>query len=414
MTPNDLVKVDDDFMAPAERILHDYVRGKRNVKGGLTDSEFLRLGVTRVIEGDESGRAFLQSLADRVDTDLAVARSTWFDALHSKRRLGVLEEMAAQSYRHFEKELSGRDRLQEFPDLRDYPVWAVDGHQIEHACHSPRNPKGEHVASGVTFGLCLHTGLVRPLARFKGDAVQRHEWPVFKANWRKWHDGEPRLKMPIVVADPAYVDNQYWVLEKIEGQAIVITREKDNMKPKVYGHNPFNPNDPVNAGVEGDELVGYSDAALRRIRYRDPKTGERFIFITTTNVLRPGVVAVLYFLRWRIEKMYDVFKNKLKEQKAWAVGESATLIQSHLIALVHNLLTLFLVRLEKRGIREEKVEKRIAERNAKQPPPPSQQMVQGFTILTCQFIRLLRNCLRYKTPWIDALPLFKARLENYI
>jgi len=166
--------------------------------------------------------------------------------------------------------------------------------------------------------------------------------------------------------------------------------------------------------VEGDEFVGYSDATLRRIRYRDPKTGELFIFITTTDVLRPGVIAVLYFLRWRIEKMYDVFKNKLKEQKAWAVGESATLIQSHLIALVHNLLTLFLARLEKSGIREEKVEKRIAERNAKRPPPPSQQMVQGFTILTCQFIRLLRHCLRYKTPWVDALPLFKARLAHYI
>jgi len=185
------------------------------------------------------------------------------------------------------------------------------------------------------------------------------------------------------------------------------------MKPTVYGHNPFDPNDLVNSGVEGDELVGYSDALLRRIRYRDPKTGELFIFITT-NVLRPGVVAELYFLQWRFEKMYDVFKNKLKEQKAWAVGDSATLIQSHLIALVRNLPTLFLARLEKRGIREEKVEKRIAERNAKQPPPPSPQMVQGFTILTCQFIRLLRHCLRYKTPWIDALPLFKARLANYI
>lgn len=408
------VDVDDEFMAPVEVLLHNYVRAKIDRTEGLTDAAFLRLGVARVLEGDESGRAFIQSRADRVDADLGVARATWFDALHSRRRLKVLEEIASQSYRRFEKELCGRDYLKEFPELNDYPIWAVDGHQIEHACHSPRNAKGEHTSNGVIYGLCLHSGLLRPMARFQGDAVQRHEWPVFKENWRKWHEGEPRKKMPIVVADPAYIDTQYWLIEKIKKQAIIITREKENMKGTSYHNLPFDPRDPVNAGVEADELVGYSNAALRRVKYCDPKTGERFCFITTTHALRPGVVAVLYFLRWKIEKVYDVFKNKLKARKAWAVGETSSLIQSHLMALVHNLLTLFLARLEERGIREEKVHERTAERTAVTPSPVSQQMVQGFSILTCQYIRLVRHCLRYKIPWSDAIPLFRARLSAYI
>jgi len=218
--------------------------------------------------------------------------------------------------------------------------------------------------------------------------------------------------MPIIVADPAYIDTQYWILEKIEKQAMIITREKENMKGTSYQGLPFEPSDPVNAGVEADEVVGYSNAVLRRIKYCDPKTGERFSFITTTYALRP--VAVLYFLRWKIEKVYDVFKNKLKAREAWAVGETSALIQSHLMALVHNLLTLFLARLESRGIREEKVYGRIAERTAAAPPPVAQQMVQGFSILTCQYIRLVRHCLRYKMPWSDAMPLFKARLSAYI
>ncbi len=410
----DTVPVDDDFIAPAEMLMKNYVRGAREQTGNLTDLRFLRLGITRVVEGDESGRAFLQALADRNDADISVARSTWFDALHSKRRLGIIEQVAAESYRRFEAELANRDHLAKFPELRDYPIVAVDGHNIEHACHSPKDAKDRHIPSGMIYGLCLHTGLVRPMERFQGDGAKRHEWPIFKANWKKWLTGETRPNMPIIVGDPAYIDMQYWSIEKIRKQAIIITREKENMDGTVYGQIPFDTNDPVNAGIEADEFVGYSNAAMRRIRYRDPQTNTVFAFVTTTRALRPGVVAVLYFLRWKIEKTYDVFKNKLKEQKAWAVGTTSALIQGHFIALVHNLLTLLLARMENHDIREEKVERRVVQRNAKNPPPPSHQMVQHFTILTCQFIRLLRHCFRHETPWQTALPLFRRRLFAYL
>src|SRR5947209_19604090 len=103
------ITVDDAFLAPAFRILSDYVRERDRQDRGLSDEQFLRLGVTRALEGEESGRAFLQALADRPEEDLAVARSTWFDALKSERRLKVLQEVATQSYRHFERELAGRD-----------------------------------------------------------------------------------------------------------------------------------------------------------------------------------------------------------------------------------------------------------------------------------------------------------------
>ncbi|MGH8017813.1 MAG: hypothetical protein ACREIA_05900, partial [Opitutaceae bacterium] len=43
-------------------------------------------------------------------------------------------------------------------------------------------------------------------------------------------------------------------------------------------------------------------------------------------------------LRWKIEKTYDVFKNKLFEQKAWANGRSAHLCQAHFIALLYNCI----------------------------------------------------------------------------
>lgn len=86
------------------------------------------------------------------------------------------------------------------------------------------------------------------------------------------------------------------------------------MKPTVISHYAFDPQDPVNRGVEADEMAGYTYAYLRRIAYRDPATGERFIFLTTETSLRPGVIALLYSLRWKIEKVFDVAKNKLHQQ----------------------------------------------------------------------------------------------------
>jgi hypothetical protein len=367
MKPTPQQRVDDYFMAPADALLRDYTRQQRAIETGLTDARFLRLGLTRALEGDESGRAFLQTLADQRDVGPALARSTWFDAFQSERRLALLSEVATTSYRHFERELRGRDWLGAFPELKDLPVWAVDGHQIEHACHSPRDGKGERVASGLTYGLCLHTGLLRPLARFQGDGVRQHEWPVFKKSWQHWMPGEPREGMPIVVADPAYIDNQYWIVQKIQRQAFVITREKKNMTAMIYGPTGFDPNDPVNTGVEADELVGYSNAMLRRVRYTDPASGEKYVFVTTCPPqIRPGLIALLYFLRWKIEKVYDVFKNKLKSRKAWGVGPTCALMHGHFMALLHNLLTVMLARLEDLGCPEEKVTARAAARSKRQ------------------------------------------------
>jgi hypothetical protein len=62
---------------------------------------------------------------------------------------------------------------------------------------------------------------------------------------------------------------------------MVITREKANMKPMVYGPVAFDRNVPVHRGVVAYEYIDYSNATFRRVRYKDPSTGEEFVFITT-------------------------------------------------------------------------------------------------------------------------------------
>ena len=324
--------------------------------------------------------------------------------------------MATRSHELCDRFLQPRDWLQEFPELKGRAVWAVDGHQLEHAAHAARDAKAEVVSVGLLYGLCLHSGLQRALVPFQGDGVHRHEWPVFKQHLPRWLATDRGEKLPIVIGDPAYLDVLYWAEQKRLRQAAIITRAKENMKPTVISHYAFDCQDPVNRGVTADE-AGYTYAYLRRITYVDPATGERFVFLTTETTLRPGVIALLYFLRWKIEKVFDVTKNKLHQQKAWANGGVAAQVQAHCIALTHNLLTLLLANLEAADIRERKVERKQAERVQARPTEkrvPAQEMVRYAAQHTCQFIPPVRHYLVHKTPWHEALPRFQLRLEAYL
>jgi hypothetical protein len=409
----DQLTVIESLYEPALRLLRDYCRHRRDTPE-LSDEQFLRGGFQRVLGHFDSGRDFVQ---DRQDSGETLARTTWFGALHSRRRAAMVAEVATRSYEVFDRFLQPRDWLGAFPELAGRAVWAVDGHHLEHACHAARDPKDEFVSMGLIYGLCLHSGLQRALVPFQGDGVRRHEWPVFKQHLPRWLQPDRAEGLPIVVGDPAYIDVLYWTEQKRLRQALIITREKECMKPTMISHYAFDPQDPVNRGVEADAMAGYTYAYLRRIVYCDPASGERFVFLTTETSLRPGLIALLYLLRWKIEKVFDVFKNKLHQQKAWANGETAAHTQAHLTALTHNLLTILLATLEQAGIREQKVERQQAARREARPDcrrVPAQEMVRHAAQLTCQFIRLLRHCLVYNTSWREALPLFQRRLGAYL
>jgi hypothetical protein len=57
--------------------------------------------------------------------------------------------------------------------------------------------------------------------------------------------------------------------------------------------------------------------------------------------LPPGWLAHLYRLRWETEKIFDEFRNKLSEKKAWASSPTAKILQANFVCLTHKLLRLF-------------------------------------------------------------------------
>lgn len=417
----------DELMAPARFVLENYSRHTRPCPT-ISDENFVRRGFLRTLSQARSGRDFLQQQAEVFDQPLA--RASFFDSLHSSRRRDLLLELNSQLYVQSHTE-AGEDLLAPFPELADRAVWAVDGHKIEHACHALRDPKGRHVAPNSLYLLCLHNGLFFNLAAVQGHGRYRHEMPVFRSAWPKFLHRQPHRRnsstAPLVIADPAFIDHAFWDGQRQMRQAgvLMITRAKNNLAPRDQQARSFDPNDPVNRGVESDWLVTFDGGyEMRLIEYADPETGTRYQFLTTDLTLRPGVVAWLYLLRWRIEKVYDTAKNKLEETKGWATGQVAQEIQAHFLALTHNLLVLFRGKLDSDfGLREEKIvrksERRLTQRvdrarSNKMDVHPLQFRMPRIVQLSLQFIRTLRNHVIAQRRLSHALPHLQASLLAYL
>jgi IS4 transposase len=74
------------------------------------------------------------------------------------------------------------------------------------------------------------------------------------------------------------------------------------------------------------------------VDYRDPETKKLHRFITTLNKsMSPGIIALLYFKRWTIEKAFNNRKSNLKETKAWSGEVNSLKNQMRLTVMSYNL-----------------------------------------------------------------------------
>lgn len=68
-------------------------------------------------------------------------------------------------------------------------------------------------------------------------------------------------------------------------------------------------------------------AALRRIGYRDPKTGKALVFLTNNFVVPALTIAQLYKSRWQIELFFKWIKQHLRIKAFYGTSENAVRIQ---------------------------------------------------------------------------------------
>jgi hypothetical protein len=413
-----------EFFKPLFDFLHA-AKHRRDCPA-LDDATWLEAGVRRCLGIFQSGRDFLQQLAENHDTEIGV--STLFESFKSKRRLRLLDELLNQSRLRMRRDMS--DALGNHVCLADFDLYAGDGHFIAAACHDLPAPRNKSAGLGATdsadtstarvaltkyatghlYTLDLRTHAMSHLS--VADQIERkkeHEMRTLKRQSAETlRQGAPAGRKVLYVWDRAGIDFRQWFDWKHQSGIYFLSREKDNMNLEVLGNNPLDASDPVNGGVLADQVVSTTTGvSVRRVIYQDPETGIIFHYLTNLPAsVPPGVVALLYKLRWDVEKVFDEFKNKLMETKAWASSANAKTVQARMLCLTHNLMTLMEQTIEKRcGLRNEAEFKRREKRQAGESGPLSSARlaVQRLTQRTVRFIRWLRNHLDLQRDWDRAI-----------
>lgn len=386
----------------------------------LPDAHWLLFGSLRALETFPSGRAFLQHLSS-IHPD-APSRSLFFESLKSPRRLALSSAANHALCQQVDGSLS--HRLAAFPDLAGWHLFAGDGHYHAAAAHDQRDPERERkFATGHFFGLNLRShSLFHLTVADQLERKQEHDLRALKrleiAALRR---DAPKGHQVLWVWDRAALDFGFWRELKNRAGVYFLSRDKENTKLQTIGIREIDFADPQNDGVQRDEFVRSAGGVqLRRIHYFDTLSGESFVFVTNEFTLAPGLLAHLYRLRWNLEKVFDLLKNKLCEIKAWATSPIAKSAQAQFLCLTHNLLLQLEGALaEDDDIHNEAEIKRRAQRlqlaaaNLKSAPPNTRAVkpsipfpiafTQCLTQRSVKFIRWLRSYLFSSLSWADLI-----------
>jgi hypothetical protein len=357
------------------------------------------MGVQRVLEASESGRAFLQEHGPRFAQPPKLAN--YFAALHSARRGAVLREVSRAVLDSANTVL--QDRLADIPELARYEVFAADGHWHKGAAHDARH-EGVKMAVGHFYSLNLRTHTLQHLAA--GQGLHEHDMSALKrVKPTGLRQGVPKGRRVLIVYDKAAIDFSFWKRCRQECAVYFLSRAKENQVLAWVESMAWDRADPRNRGVVEDYGVeSRTGEKLRLICYVDPLTGTPYEFLTNEMDLPPGVLAELYRRRWEIEKVYDEVKNKLGQKKAWGSSLVAKEAQAQFLALSHNLMLLYEQTLEQRhGLENQAEDQRRARRSAQavqttaQHKTPLSSLVaeaRRTTQRSVKFVRWLRQSLR--------------------
>ena len=152
----------------------------------------------------------------------------------------------------------------------------------------------------------------------------------------------------IDVMDRGYLDfARLYLLHR--AQAFFVTRAKSNTKlRRVYSA-------PVDrgTGIICDQTVVLTGTTsgkdypehLRRIRFKDPKTGKTLVFLTNNFTLPAATICALYKARWQVELFFKWIKQHLRIKKFYGNSENAVRSQIWIAVSVYVLVAIIKKRL---------------------------------------------------------------------
>jgi transposase len=212
----------------------------------------------------------------------------------------------------------------------------------------------------TTIDLCL---ALFPWAKFRQHkgAIKLHTLLNLRGNIPevvaisdgKWHDVKA-LDLLLPLAGAYYVlDRGYLDFARLyrfhQAAAFFVTRAKTNLQfARRYSH-------PVDktTGIRCDQtivLTGPKTATLyplplRRIRYTDPGTGKRLVFLTNDVTLPALTIAQLYKSRWQVELFFKWIKQHLRIKAFYGTSANAVKTQVWIAVSVYVLVAILKKRL---------------------------------------------------------------------
>jgi len=151
------------------------------------------------------------------------------------------------------------------------------------------------------------------------------------------------------IMDRGYIDFDR-LFQLHQAKSFFVTRAKSNLKAqRRYSH-------PVDrsSGLICDQtivLTGFYskqdfDTPLRRVRFKDPATGKRLVFLTNNFTLPAFTITELYRCRWQVELFFKWIKQHLRIKVFFGTSENAVKTQIWIAVSVYVLVAIVNKRLK--------------------------------------------------------------------
>ena len=153
----------------------------------------------------------------------------------------------------------------------------------------------------------------------------------------------------IYVMDRGYVD--FARLYRLnEAGAFFVTRAKSNLN----AHRVYSAATDRTTGIIADQTIvldGHYTKRdypmhLRRVRFRDPKTGKTLVFLTNMMAQPAFTICDLYKSRWQVELFFKWIKQHLRIKAFYGTSENAVKTQIWIAVSVYVLVAIIRQRLK--------------------------------------------------------------------
>lgn len=297
---------------------------------------------------------------------LAFAQLTWRESLRDIE--ACLRAQSSKLYHLGFRSAIARNTLANANAVRDWRIYAdFAQHLISIARRLYANDllaldldETVYALDSTTIDLCLS---VFPWAPFRSTkaAVKLHTLLDLRGSIPSFifiSDGKMHdvniLDQLVPEAGAFYVmDRGYLDFERLahldDAGSFFVTRAKSNLKARRRYSRPVD----RSTGLICDQTVlltgFYSrqgfDRPLRRIKFNDPQTGKRLVFLTNNFALDALTIAKLYKYRWQVELFFKWIKQHLRIKAFFGTSENAVKSQIWIAVSVYVLVAIVKKRL---------------------------------------------------------------------